>query len=78
MQDSDLDTGSAALGASDLDRICKQFPVAQSVQLFKLPSGTIDSLVGAFYVRDIKLLLQALERVPIGAEQIFEEADAVA
>jgi hypothetical protein len=78
MQDSDRDIGSAALGASDLDRICKQFPVAQSVQLFKLPSGGIDGLVGAFDVRDVKLLLQALEPVPIGAEQIFEEADTVA
>jgi hypothetical protein len=68
----------AALCGIDLDRIRKHFPIAQSVKLFKSPSRRIYCLVGAFYVWDVKLLLQALELVPIGAEQTFEKTDSVA
>jgi hypothetical protein len=47
------------------------------VKLFKLPNCRIYRPLGAFRVWDVKLLLQALELVPIGAEQIFEKANAV-
>jgi hypothetical protein len=62
----------------DLDRIRKHFPIAQSTKCFKLPRRRVYCLVGALCVWNVKLLLQAFELVPIGAEQFFEKGNAVA
>jgi hypothetical protein len=61
----------------DLYRIGKQAPVTYSLQLFELPNCTVSGLIGADHVGSVYLLLQTLELVPAGAEQILEKADAI-
>jgi hypothetical protein len=60
----------------DLDRIRTELP-GTSVERFERSRRRFCSLRSAFRVTDVNSPLQALELVPVGAEQIFEEADVV-
>jgi hypothetical protein len=61
---------------ADFDRIRTEFP-GISAERFKRPRRRYFSLRSAFRVTDVNSPLQALERVPVGAEQIFEKANLV-
>jgi hypothetical protein len=67
----------AALGGLDFHRIRQQPPMSQPVQLFELPRSNLSSTRRVFRLVDVNLMLEALELVPVGAEQIFEETYAI-
>jgi hypothetical protein len=60
----------------DLNRIRTELP-GTSVERFERSRRRFCSLRSAFRVTDVNSPLQALELVPVGAEQILEEADVV-
>jgi hypothetical protein len=60
----------------DLDRIRMELPVT-SVERFERSRRRLCGLRIAFRVTDVNSPVQALERVSVGTEQIFEEANVV-
>jgi len=64
------------VGSYNLDRIGTKLP-RTSVEGFECLGRDLYCLRRAFRVTDIDLLLQALEWVPVGAEQSLEEGNLV-
>ena len=68
--------GLFGVGSDDLHRIRAEFP-GTSVERRELLGRSLCGLRRAFRITDINSLLQALEWVPVGAEQTLEEANVV-
>jgi hypothetical protein len=64
------------VGSDDLDQIGVEFP-GTSVERFERSRRRLCGLRSGFRITDVDTPLQALEWVPVGAEQILEEANLV-
>ena len=69
-------TRPIGVGSYHLDRIRMKLP-RTSVEGFELPGRSLYGLRRALRITDNNSLLQALEWVPVGAEQGLEEANVV-
>src|SRR5262249_34365280 len=72
----DVRAALLGIGSYHLDRIRMKLP-RTSVEGFELLGRSLCGLRRTFRITDINSLLQALEWVPVGAEQRLEEANVV-